>query len=136
MSSAGRPRIPAVKTQRQLDMAACRALADKACDSCAAQRKLKPCLADFTPETPPRPLLALETIVVNEPLTSKSRCFSSYAEILRFMAGPKTRWSLKKISGSAKRLSPPPSGLAWRSLTPNRNGYATPASALPAGQGD
>ena len=32
------PRIPAVKTQlRQLDMAACRALADKACDSRSAQ---------------------------------------------------------------------------------------------------
>lgn len=116
-------------------MAACRALADKACDSRSAE-EIEALLADFTPEAPPRPLLALETIVVNEPLTSKSRCFSSYAEILRFMAEPKTRWSLKKISGSAKRLSPPPSGLAWRS--PHQIAMDTPLQHqhCRAGQGD
>lgn len=49
------PRIPAVKTQlRQLDMAACRALADKACDSRSAE-EIEALLADFTPEAPPRP---------------------------------------------------------------------------------
>lgn len=74
------PRIPAVKTQlRQLDMAACRALADKACDSRSAE-EIEALLADFTPEAPPRPLLALETIVVNEPLTSKE-------QVLQFLCG-------------------------------------------------
>ncbi|MCM7161871.1 phosphoenolpyruvate--protein phosphotransferase [Enterobacter hormaechei] len=74
------PRIPAVKTQlRQLDMATCRALADKACDSRSAE-EIEALLADFTPEAPPRPLLALETIVVNEPLTSKE-------QVLQFLCG-------------------------------------------------
>lgn len=74
------PRIPAVKTQlRQLDMAACRALADKACDSRSAE-EIEALLADFTPEAPPRPLLALETIVFNEPLTSKE-------QVLQFLCG-------------------------------------------------
>ena len=69
------PRIPAVKTQlRQLDMATCRALAEKACDSRSAE-EIEALLVDFTPEAPPRPLLALETIVVNEPLTSKEQVF-------------------------------------------------------------
>lgn len=74
------PRIPAVKTQlRQLDMATCRALAEKACDSRSAE-EIEALLADFTPEAPPRPLLALETIVVNEPLTSKE-------QVLQFLCG-------------------------------------------------
>lgn len=74
------PRIPAVKTQlRQLDMATCRSLAEKACDSRSAE-EIEALLADFTPEAPPRPLLALETIVVNEPLTSKE-------QVLQFLCG-------------------------------------------------
>ncbi len=74
------PRIPAVKAQlRQLESEACRALADKACD-CRSAEEIETLLADFTPEEPPRPLLALETIAFNEPLASKE-------QVLQFLCG-------------------------------------------------
>lgn len=74
------PRIPAVKTQlRQLAMTACRALADSACE-CRSAEEIETLLADFTPEEPARPLLARETIVFGQPLTSKE-------QVLQFLCG-------------------------------------------------
>lgn len=74
------PRIPAVKAQlRHLESDACRELAEKACE-CRSAEEIETLLADFTPEAPPRPLLALETIVFNEPLTSKE-------QVIQFLCG-------------------------------------------------
>jgi Phosphocarrier protein HPr/phosphoenolpyruvate--protein phosphotransferase (EC 2.7.3.9) len=74
------PRIPAVKAQlRVLENAACRELAEKACE-CRSAEEIETLLGDFTPEEPSRPLLALETIVFNEPLTSKE-------QVLQFLCG-------------------------------------------------
>lgn len=57
------PRIPEVKSQlRQLDSAACRALADKACD-CRSAEEIEALLNEFTPQEEARPLLALENIL-------------------------------------------------------------------------
>jgi multiphosphoryl transfer protein len=57
------PRIPAVKSQlRQLDSAACRALADKACD-CRSPEEIETLLRAFTPQEDARPLLAVENIL-------------------------------------------------------------------------
>ena len=74
------PRIPAVKAQlRVLESDACRELAEQACE-CRSSEEIETLLGDFTPEEPPRPLLALETIVFNEPLTSKE-------QVLQFLCG-------------------------------------------------
>lgn len=74
------PRIPPVKTQlRQLESHACQELADNACE-CRSAEEIEALLTEFTPQEPARPLLALENIVVNEPLTSKE-------QVLQFLCG-------------------------------------------------
>lgn len=74
------PRIPPVKAQlRQLESGACQALADSACE-CRSAEEIETLLAEFTPQEPARPLLALENIVVNEPLASKE-------QVLQFLCG-------------------------------------------------
>lgn len=73
-------RIPAFKSQlRQLDSRLCRELAEKACE-CRSPEEIETLLLGFAPETPPRPLLALETIVMGEPLASKE-------EVIPFLCG-------------------------------------------------
>lgn len=60
------PRIPAVKSQlRQLDSAACRELANKACEFRSAD-DIEALLREFTPEDDARPLLALENILFTD----------------------------------------------------------------------
>ncbi|QKN82799.1 phosphoenolpyruvate--protein phosphotransferase [Scandinavium goeteborgense] len=60
------PRIPAVKSQlRQLDSAACRELANKACE-CRSADDIEALLREFTPEDDARPLLALENILFTD----------------------------------------------------------------------
>ncbi|MGX5086799.1 phosphoenolpyruvate--protein phosphotransferase [Enterobacter sp. UPMP2052] len=74
------PRIPDVKTLlRQLELSACQTLAERACE-CRSAEEIEALLAEFTPEEPPRPLLAQETIVFNEPLASKE-------QVLQFLCG-------------------------------------------------
>jgi fructose-specific PTS system IIA-like component len=60
------PRIPAVKSQlRQLDSAACRELANQACE-CRSADDIEALLRAFTPEDDARPLLALENILFTD----------------------------------------------------------------------
>ena len=74
------PRIPDVKTLlRQLELSACQTLAERACE-CRSAEEIEALLAEFIPEEPPRPLLAQETIVFNEPLASKE-------QVLQFLCG-------------------------------------------------
>jgi multiphosphoryl transfer protein len=74
------PRIPGVKAQvRHLESGACQALAAQACE-CRSANEIETLLAGFTPEEPPRSLLALETIVFDEPLTSKE-------QVLQYLCG-------------------------------------------------
>ena len=74
------PRIPAVKAQlRHLESSACRALADKACE-CRSAEEIETLLTEFTPQEPARPLLALENIVMDEPLASRE-------QVLQFLCG-------------------------------------------------
>lgn len=74
------PRIPPVKAQlRQLESHACQTLADRACE-CRSAEEIEAQLAEFAPQEPARPLLALGNIVVNEPLASKE-------QVLQFLCG-------------------------------------------------
>jgi phosphoenolpyruvate-protein phosphotransferase len=60
------PRIPAVKSLlRQLDSAACRELANQACE-CRSADDIEALLRAFTPEDDARPLLALENILFTD----------------------------------------------------------------------
>ena len=60
------PRIPAVKSLlRQLDSAACRELANQACE-CRSADDIEALLRVFTPEDDARPLLALENILFTD----------------------------------------------------------------------
>lgn len=74
------PRIPGIKSLlRQLNSDACRQLAEKACE-CRSADEIETLLSGFTPEATVRPLLALENIRVNEPLTSKE-------QVIQFLCG-------------------------------------------------
>lgn len=115
-------------------MAACRALADKACDSRSAE-EIEALLADFTPEAPPRPLLALETIVVNEPLTSKEQVLQFLCGNLAIHGRTENPLELEEDLWQREEIVTTAVGFGVAIPTPNRNGYATPASALPVWTG-
>lgn len=74
------PRIPAIKALlRNLDSQACQTLAEQACE-CRSAAEIETLLTDFAPEEPTRPLLALENIVMHEPLSSRE-------QVLQFLCG-------------------------------------------------
>ena len=67
------PRIAPVKALvRQLDQAACRELANRACE-CRSADEIEQALDNVLVQEAPRPLLALETICVGEPLASREQ---------------------------------------------------------------
>ena len=117
------PRIPGKTQLRQLDMATCRALADKACDSRSAE-EIEALLADFTPEAPPRPLLALETIVVNEPLTLKEQVLQFLCGNLAIHGRTENPLELEEDLWQREEIVTTAAGFGVAILTPNRNGYA------------
>ena len=67
------PRIAPIKSLvRQSDSEACRALAQRACE-CRSGEEIEQLLNGYAPQEDPRPLLALETICVGEPLASREQ---------------------------------------------------------------